>query len=539
MKLTCRDLLIFASLIGLLHTQACATQSPAPSRTPAARRSPIGTGLDPLTSWNAELPFLDIFKTSGSWMSGTADVWDDHRTLDLDEHGWVRSLRPGQRAMTLMMFGSQLWVNSAYRGQMGRYTVLYDGEGTLEYYGARVVESQPGRDVIDLQPEPNDGLGLIITSVNPRNYLRNIRVLMPGATAGETFNPRFLEGLRGYSVIRFLAWMVGPSVEDYAVTPHTWATRPTPEEARWESISRGAPVEIMVSLSNRVHANPWFNIPHLADDDFVRRFAETVRASLDPGLKVYVEHSNEVWNASYRSQYDYAAQRGLALGFSSDPDQARQRYHALRTRQIGAIFREVLGRNRVVVVLATQDSVASISEEMLSWNGTAADVDALATAPYFGYELGLKENEPRVARMSLDDLFRELETDLIPIMNSGTEQQAAVARKYNLPLISYEGGQHLANLEGGAIARVEALFDAANRDPRMGRIYSKYLEDWNRITGGGLWVHLMSCGEAGRGGRWGAVEYLGQPRSEAPKYDAIQKWLEQGAAPQASTGSQR
>ena len=59
-------------------------------------------------------------------------------------------------------------------------------------------------------------------------------------------------------------------------------------------------------LLHRVHADPWFSIPHRADD-YVRHFAETVRESLDPILKVYIEYSNEVWNDVY-PQTIYAVQ---------------------------------------------------------------------------------------------------------------------------------------------------------------------------------------------------------------------------------------
>jgi hypothetical protein len=289
-------------------------------------------------------------------------------------------------------------------------------------------------------------------------------------------------------------------------------------------VRRGVPVEVMTQLANRLGADAWFTIPHLADDEFVRRFAETVRSSLDPALKVYVEHSNEVWNNQY-PQFAYATQRGLALGLSTDPDEARNRYHALRTRQIGEIFQQVLGKSRVVKVLATFTEMPELSEQALAWNNTAAYVDALAIAPYFGFELGVVENEARVQGMTLDELFQELKMRWLPEANGHTIQQAAIARRYNLPLISYEGGQHLARVDGGTSERVDALFDAANRDPRMGGLYTRYLEDWSRATGGQLFVHLMNCGEAGKAGRWGALEYIDQPRSRAPKYDALQTFM--------------
>lgn len=42
----------------------------------------------------------------------------------------------------------------------------------------------------------------------------------------------------------------------------------------------------------------------------------------------------------------------------------------------------------------------------------------------------------------------------------------------------------------------------------------------------GLFVHLLDCGSFKGAGNWGALEYLGQPRSEAPKYDALKRFIE-------------
>jgi hypothetical protein len=44
--------------------------------------------------------------------------------------------------------------------------------------------------------------------------------------------------------------------------------------------------------------------------------------------------------------------------------------------------------------------------------------------------------------------------------------------------------------------------------------------------GGGLFMHLLDCGNFENAGNWGAREYLTQPRNEAPKYDALQKWID-------------
>ena len=496
----------------------------------AGGRSPLGTGLDGLSYWSTELPFVDVFKTSGPWFSGTADIFEDGRPLDLDQHGWVRSLKPGQIAKTLMLWTIQPHFPA------GRYVVQYEGEGTLDYYfehqGVRV-EKSPGRDVIEIDAPPGGGIGLFITSVNPSNYIRNIRVLMPvNAPPGEIFNPLFLERLKGYNAIRFLSWMFGQNASDTANTPNRWNNRPVQEDARWSG-TRGAPVEVMVALANRVKANSWFNIPHLADDDYVRHFAEAVRDSLDPELKVYIEYSNEVWNGIY-PQYEYSQKKGLELGLGTSPEEAGYRYHTRRSREIFAIFEQVFGgRGRLVRVLATHSERPGITEVYFK-NGDIMpkDLDAIAIGPYFGYELGIPENSDRVRKMKLDDLFQELESTTIPETLSYVTQHVEIAHNYGLPVIAYEGGQHLVDaspLGGGEAQKnsehMNSLFDAANRDPRMGRLYSSYLKSWSEITGGQLFVHLMNCGNFGSG-RWGTLEYLDQPRAEAPKHDALMRWIE-------------
>jgi hypothetical protein len=68
----------------------------------------------------------------------------------------------------------------------------------------------------------------------------------------------------------------------------------------------------MVQLCNYLKINPWFCIPHLADDDYVRQFALLVKNSLDPALKVYIEYSNEVWNNVFE-QHHYAEEKAKEL----------------------------------------------------------------------------------------------------------------------------------------------------------------------------------------------------------------------------------
>src|SRR5258708_28553667 len=256
-------------------------------RSPHDNPLRIGTNLNGLSYWSTELPFLDLFKTSGAWVSGTAENWNDGRPLDLDARGWVRSLQPGQVALTVLVTDIPSFHGSLAR----RWIVEYEGTGTLDYgEQARSVERDNHRDVIELIEGPGNAT-VTLTATDPQNYLRNIRVRPEGNTSppGEIFNPAFIATLKGYRALRFMIWMLGESAEDIAA--RRWNERPTLEDARWTL--KGAPVEVMVALANRVHADPWFSIPHGADDEYVQKFAARVRGSLDPNLKVYLEYSNE------------------------------------------------------------------------------------------------------------------------------------------------------------------------------------------------------------------------------------------------------
>jgi hypothetical protein len=505
--------------------------------------SPLGTNLTGISDWSTEWPFVDVFKTSRAWISGNDTDWDDGRAIDTDDSGWVRSLAEGPLVRTLMFWD----LGDLYPG--GQYTVLYEGEGTIEYWNAAAKNealSAPGRDVIDVDPSAG-GIGMNITEVNPDDYLRNIRVIMPGGVctdnglrlcegdgdcdagtcslfvdsyASQIFFPPFLDRIKTYKVLRFMDWM---ATNDSPV--ETWADRARVDHARW-SLGAGVPVEIMVELANRMAADPWFTLPHLADDDFVSNFAGLVAASLDPGLKAYVEFSNEVWNGIF-AQSGWARDQGLAAGLSGDDYQAQLFFYSRRAVQVHGLFEEAFGSaDRLVRVMATQAANAWVSEQVLSFEDAYLGCDALAVAPYFGGYLGGPDEQARVQAMSADDLLAELGDAALPTVRGWLESQAAAAEEHGVDLIAYEGGQHLAG-NGGVENNdvINALFDEANRDERMGELYLDYLDLW-REEGGRLFAHFVNCSRYSKWGRWGALEYQTQPRAEAPKYDALQTFIE-------------
>jgi hypothetical protein len=295
----------------------------------------------------------------------------------------------------------------------------------------------------------------------------------------------------------------------------TWSEQPQMADARY-STDRGAPVELMVELANTTRTHPWFCIPHQADDDYVRQFARIVKERLDPGLKVYVEYSNEVWNMGF-SQAQWAQQRGAGLG---DPEHLR--FYSQRAVVVLKLWEEVFGnRDRLVRVLASQFVNPWASEQILSWQKAHQHADALAVAPYFGYEFGDPNTADRVANMTAGQLLDALEKEIAGKNRDMIRKQVEVARKHGLELIGYEGGQHLAG-HGGAENNeaLTRLFIAANRHPRMYDLYRRHLSHWYE-AGGGLYVAFSNVGAPSKWGSWGILEYQDQPIDEAHKYRAV------------------
>ncbi len=520
--------------------QAMRNRARAAAGRPPQLSSAIGTNLGGIAAWTTQLPFVDVMKSSGEWISGDRSRWDDGGVLDVDADGWIRSLAPGQIARKLMLRE----IGGRYPG--GRYRVRYNGEGRLKFhFSARVLSQKAGEIMLQVTPD-NAGIYLTIEATNPANHLRDIEIIMPGGicegdpfthVAAENacanqrflsfadyhrsilFYPVFAERLRAYSVLRFMDWMGtnGSSTERWSQrTPlsfHTWAT------------PGGVPPEVMLALANRMGAHPWFTMPHRSNDAYAEQFAQMVKARLDPGLGAYIEYSNEVWNAMF-AQYTHA----VTLGKAQKPAIDNMQYYALRSHAVGAIFKKVLGKRRTVSVLSGQAVNPWTATHGLDYlnrrfGATQSVIDAVAIAPYFGVM-----PDPAAAAgytaMTLDAFFGHVRTRILPQAIADIASYRAVAQTYRLRLIGYEGGQHMVGILGAQNDdRLSQLFDAFNRDPRIKALYLDYLAGW-RQSGGELLAHFTDVGKFSKWGRWGALEYIAQPRAMAPKYDALLGFIE-------------
>jgi len=505
-------LLLGGPMAALLWPRAAA-EAQGDVLTPA--RSRLGINLAGPADWSTEQPFVDVFKLSREWISqreGTG--WGQGPKLALDEHGWVKQLEPGCLADT------PLCTIPDGHYPAGRYVCLYEGQGQIEFWNTvREVSREPGRIVVEVDPSKG-GFWLRVRTVDPADYPRNIRVIMPGCEATyeeeEPFDPGFLKRWAEFSTIRFMDFML---TNGSGTT--TWDDRPEPTDATYTT--RGVPLEVMVDLCNRLEANPWFCIPHLAGDTYVRSFAEQVQRELAPGLKVYVEYSNEIWNYGF-SQTKYAGNKGLELGLGEEHWEAGWAYSARRSVEIFAIFEEVFrGTDRLVRVIASQAANPYVSEQKLKFGNAYEHCDALAIAPYVSMNLSPAgdPSSDAVAGWTVDQVLDYLERKSLPEAVQWIQGSKAVADRYGVELIAYEAGQHAVGVGGGENNEtLTRLLQAANRHERMGRIYTRYLDAW-RDGGGGLMCMFSSVGAWSKWGSWGLIEYTDD---DAPKYRAVLDW---------------
>lgn len=542
--------------------------------------TPLGTNLTMPAYYTSSYPFVDLMKMTFEFTSGSEGAWDDGRPVDVDEHGWLRSLQPGQIARLVIL-------DSERPHPTGRFTVLYEGEGTIEYHGGvQNLQRSPGRDTFDLT---DGGLFINITSVSSGDPLRDIRILPPGGQCGDDlfaycesdsdcggtscvpfeetheqqpFHPQFLEEVRSFRVLRFMDWMhtnreVGQ--EDGVDEPMPIGRigeYPMREDRSW----RPVPIGVMVDLANILDADAWFNIPHRADDEFVDSMASRVAARLDSHLKVYLEYTNEGWNQIFDQHFwineqgcrEYSSNPGAECDGDGDGELCEHgdwdsyghcreygdRWFAVRTAEVGRTFRQAFHSNpeRVIRVLGTQIGGNWFFERMLREqlpNGEPVHehVDAVSVAPYFWFAGEANSVDHLFSRVQMPDgsnpyrlLFGDPENTDDAVGDLIRKDMAVLSKPEfeHLDYIAYEAGQGLFDYDPDQAS----LFLEANRDNRMRDVYDEYLQLWTELTGGQLLVHFSSATTSGWYGSWGMKEYQGQPRDEAPKFDALMSYLE-------------
>ncbi|MBT2188958.1 hypothetical protein [Sphingobium nicotianae] len=437
-----------------------------------------------------------LINTSGQYVSVPADRMDaNYDVIRLD---------PGERIVTGLSIPTK-----AYRGVTVDIVCRWKGTITkAEVWGPTVRNAKYAKNSATFTWVPGAtpvNASFYYSGMSSSDPLRGLDCRETDASPTATFDPTFLDNVKRYSTVRFLNWTTAVN-DNRAVT---WATRNKPGSGAYNAAD-GVALEYMIQLANETQTNPWFNIPWNADAEYVRKMAELVRDTLDPRLKAHVEVSNEVWNWLFLVT-SQARDEGVAANMSTNPGIGVLYRYAQKTGEVMDVWSSVFAgqMQRIVRIAATQNNPENVRLIML-WKDTSKKVDAVATAPYFGGTLPAGQFTTVTAR---DNFFNTTAPAKIDETIGIAKQVKAMAANYNLRYIAYEGGQHFVSSDVDQLKLIQ-------RDPRMGKMYTRYLTAWQSQIGD-LLTLFQDVGPVSSYGAWGAQEYAGQPLSEAPKANAI------------------
>jgi hypothetical protein len=505
-------------------------------------KMPLGMNTNEVTHQDASAPFVDLFKMSLPFDESTRLT---KGYIEYDENGWPTNLKGGVAGSNVIH-----WVPAGTIPD-GNYTVLYEGEGQITYGDdARAVHSAPGRDIVQVRAGADRWIKitLVIRKSNPQNYIRNIRFLLPGGICANNpfkrvnsaaqcpgnfqsfekyhkhllFNPSYLNFMRPFKVIRMMN--ISGITRNHVTS---WNALPRMEQATWAGSEgrRGVPLEVMVKLANKLNAAPWFNIPQEADDNLIRNYAQYVKKHLRPGLKPYLEYTNEAWNSAFSSAH-YTKAMGLKQRLDVDRAQAGHKFYVKRSLEIFRIWQQVYGSHAPFTrVLGGWSANPRLTPILLKYMNAYQNIDAFAIAPYFFvHDRNLHQIN------SVSDVFKVMKDPKNPYSMDNVynmlKRQKVETDKYKVKLIAYEGGQHLADMKAKSTKKGKNPFlIGANRANPMETFYIEFLNNWKQITGDQLFVAFSAPRPPQWFGSWGVKEYLNQPDNKAPKYRALKRFF--------------
>ena len=503
-----------------------ALAEPLPPRPPGGVADPtLALNLTAPADFLPGFQFVDLMRLMRPWSAHGPGGRMSHAELRaggfLDEAGWPRAIPPGHDWVGTLWEWNAM-PELAWRTK-GRYVLSWEGAGRIDLAGdARVIEARLGR--ILFENTRGKSLLLRIRETDPAgtgDHLRAMTLVREADVArlagGAVFDADWLALVADARQLRFMDWAGTNGSAEVS-----WQDRARPDGPHDGRV----PAEHMIALSNLVGADPWFTMPHLADEAYLRRFAELVRDTLRPGLTARMEFSNEVWNWSFpQARWTAeAAEADWGTGGAAE-------HHARRATRAALIWREVFADepDRLVTVLASQGANSDLTRRLLeapAWrrrdpasHRPAGEVfDELAITHYFGGAT-LREPALRDALLAELDVSAEaaaayLEAALtdpayprsVPALAPVWAEHARLARAHGLRLVAYEGGQHLhhhgrrKDLSERDAAQLDAFMEKFVRSPAMTRLHLASWAAWAAVSDG----PFMQFGDVTRPGRWGS-----------------------------------
>lgn len=527
----------FPFVCGLLLGWAATPHLPA-QNLPDDCKLKIGTNLGGISDYGTELPFVDLMHNARTWY--TKDAGNPQGSPFNTEHAGALSYRPDGYpthlpqtvvGATYPQTVSTIWaITDGWPA--GQYTVLFDGTGTLSFWGglSNLEYTSPNRLTFDFNSPVGSILEMSLQTSDSADPIRNIRVLMPGAEATyqtEPFNPVWIEKLEDFKSVRFMDWFATNSWGQAAwwdwdhPERFEWTERQQMDHYTWAN-NKGIPYEMAIRLMNDFDFDGWVCVPHRASDDFIRRMAELFRDGLEPERLLTVEYSNEIWNWIF-GQAQWLNKYGCVNTGTPWPEGTVPYIQNCLDIWTSAFSPDT---TRLIRVAGVQTAWQDVSNRTI-FNLRPGSIDAFGCAYYFGLseeaDAALDALGPNATVADIAYWARQSRVNEMQWLQS---QQNEIAIPLDLPMVFYEGGQHLTpHPFGEEPTYAQALVDI-HRDTAMYNLYIEWYDFVRSLQRGSEPLQLMNFsfvgGRSARYGSWGILETMNQDLSQtpAPKYQA-------------------
>lgn len=502
-----------------LHVQTDSTT--CPGWNPSECAMMLGTNINGLADWEPHRMFRNFLKNTRSEpipYDASNGQWsfDNYReVLDqmvFDENGYPIGIpqMTNEGVIRLRFFTSAEGMNMR-PGQ--RYIVLYEGKGTITLHGAvSNTERQNGRLAFDLG---GDGtFWFQIEESQPSDHIRNIKILRMEDETEDVeafpFYDQFLEKLEPFQVLRAMDLL---HTNNSAI--ESWEDRKLPGYYTYGG-NNGMPLELVILLANQTKKDIWVNVPHAADETYIRNMAAMFKEQLHPEITIFLEYSNEVWNWIFgQAQYNINNNPlGLMYG----------RAYAQKAGKIFKIWHEVFGEEkcRVKRVLGIQAGFNYLNEHIIA-HLPQDEWDYGSPTHYFGLDHEVTGN-PRLdilgGSATVEDIMTNARNNFesfLPFVKEDYRNIQLLGKE----VITYEGGQHfVGNVFGIPYQYQQAMWDAQHSQA-MYAMYQTML-DSIKTWGCKLATNFSLAGpQENIYGSWGMMDDIdvnGPYRQTAPKY---------------------
>ena len=488
----------------------------------------INTAWQDFSPFSTSLPFTNVIKTSGGWLQS------DFQT---DSNGYPLNLENGHIAEL------EIFRFSDGHFPTGEYLLTWEGKGSIKlstgnrtYNFSRDDESS---QIILIDSINKNGFTLSIEQTDETNPIRDLKLNLPGYhNSLQIWTKEYINSLKPYDVIRFMwgsgVWCITDTIVD-------WNQRRKLSYFHWPAgdHSIGIPYEAMIELCNRSGNDLWICVPHLASIDYLTEAAALFRDHLNPGLKCWIEYSNEHWldidfftippnNYLKEEVNNYNAK-------NTDENLTVSELYGIKSVHLFEVFNHVFAEKnqtkRLVNVICgnTADHKPLLeAANQIQQLGKMDLVDAFGVGPYFRPYLGINDHFTPALDKGWDSIFYSVTKTVDDMFDTngyvGKElyANALLAKKYDKALVAYEGGQHYT-VWGGIRADIIAPL---NRRPEMYDVYMKFLDGWGNLPNASTFTFFAAYSYFNREEAFGLSEYYNQPMLETPKRKAVLDWID-------------